>query len=123
MVNGESVTTLYREFGIKRSILYRWRDAYVKEGEAGLNRKVGRPPGSGARLRAAAQAAGLSSPAEAQPEGSSEAATKRIAELEQVVGKQTLYIDFLTRAFKRVKESRRKQDGTGAAASTGRSGQ
>ena len=30
---GESVSKLYRELGIKRSVLYRWHDAYRKNGE------------------------------------------------------------------------------------------
>ena len=34
---GESVSKLHHELNIKRSVLYRWRDAYRKEGEAGLS--------------------------------------------------------------------------------------
>ena len=45
ILNGESVSALHQELQIKRSILYRWRDAYQKEGAAGLQRRVGRPPG------------------------------------------------------------------------------
>ena len=32
---GESVSKLYYELGIQRSVLYRWRDMYRKEGPAG----------------------------------------------------------------------------------------
>ena len=39
ILNGESVTSLHRELQIKRSVLYRWRDAYRKEGAAGLQRR------------------------------------------------------------------------------------
>ena len=42
---GDSTSSLSQELAIKRSVLYRWRDAYRKEGEAGLNRPTGRPPG------------------------------------------------------------------------------
>jgi transposase len=42
---GESVSKLYHELGIKRSVLYRWREAYRKQGQAGLARAAGRPPG------------------------------------------------------------------------------
>ena len=42
---GESVSKLHHELEIKRSVLYRWRDALRKEGAAGLARAVGRPPG------------------------------------------------------------------------------
>ncbi len=45
MLNGESVSALHHELQIKRSVLYRWRDAYRKEGVAGLQRVGGRPPG------------------------------------------------------------------------------
>ena len=45
ILNGESVSALREELQVKRSVLYRWRDAYRKEGAAGLQRRVGRPPG------------------------------------------------------------------------------
>ena len=108
IVNGESVSALHQEFQIKRSVLYRWRDAYRKEGAAGLQRPTGRPPGVPNPPRAPAR-----------PE---EAAARRVAELERKIGQQALDIDFLQRAFKRVKESRRKNVETGGTASTERSG-
>lgn len=107
ILNGESVTALHDEFQIKRSVLYRWRDAYRKDGAAGLHRPTGRPPG-------------ISNPARpaATPE---EAAARRVVELERKIGQQAVDLDFLRRAFKRVKESRRKNTATGATASTERS--
>jgi len=45
ILNGESVSALHHELQIKRSVLYRWRDAYRKDGAAGLERSQGRPPG------------------------------------------------------------------------------
>ena len=108
ILNGESVSALHQEFQIKRSVLYRWRDAYRREGAAGL-RTAGRPPGIPNPPRSAAS-----------PE---EAAARRIAELERKIGQQALDIDFLRRAFKRVKESRRKPAEPGATASTEKSGQ
>ncbi len=122
IVAGESVTALHHEYDIERSVLYRWRDALAAGGEAGLSRAVGRPPGTSPQLRQAAEAAGLCDRPAAPPEDSADAAAKRIAELERAVGKQALYIDFLTRAFKRVKEARRSKDSCGVSASTGRSG-
>ena len=98
---------MHQEFQIKRSVLYRWRDAYRKEGAAGLQRPVGRPPGVPNPPRPTAS-----------PE---EAAARRVAELERKIGQQALDLDFLRRAFKRVKESRRKSTETGATASTERS--
>jgi len=108
ILNGESVSALHQEFQIKRSILYRWRDAYRREGAAGLQRPAGRPPGVPNPPRAPAR-----------PE---EMAARRVAELERKIGQQALDIDFLQRAFKRVKESRRKNVETGGTASTERSG-
>ena len=108
IVNGESVSALHQEFQIKRSVLYRWRDAYRKDGASGLQRPVGRPPGVPNPPRPVA--------------GPEEAAARRVAELERKIGQQALDIDFLRRAFKRVKASRRKNVETGGTASTERSG-
>ena len=106
ILNGESVTALHQELQIKRSVLYRWRDAYRKDGAVGLQRRVGRPSGMAApRPGASAE----------------EAAMRRIAELERKIGQQSLDLDFLRRACKRVKESRRNSTGSGATASTERS--
>ena len=106
ILNGESVTALHRELQIKRTLLYRWRDAYLKEGTGGLRRSTGRPTGM---------------PGKSRPTASAEtAAAQRIAELERKIGQQTVDLDFLRRAFKRVKESRRSNTGTGATASTRR---
>ena len=107
MLNGESVSALHQELQIKRGVLYRWRDAYRKEGAAGLERPPGRPPGV---------------PHPPRPAGSpEEAAARRVAELERKIGQQALDIDFLRRAFKRVKASRRNDTAAGATASTERS--
>lgn len=108
ILNGESVSALHHELQIKRSVLYRWRDAYRKERAAGLQRPKGRPPGVPKPPRPAADPG--------------EAAARRIAELERKVGQQALDLDFFQRAFKRVNELRRKPATPGAAASTERSG-
>jgi transposase len=108
IVSGESVSVLHHELQIKRSVLYRWRDAYRKEGVAGLQHTGGRPPGV---------------PNPPRPAGDpQQAAARRIAELERKVGQQALDLDFFQRAFKRVKESRPKPAALGATASTERSG-
>jgi len=108
MLNGESVSALHHELQIKRSVLYRWRHAYRKEGVAGLQKVRGRPPGVPNPPRPAAN--------------SEDAAARRIAELERKVGQQALDLDFFRRAFKRVKELRRKDAAPGVTASTERSG-
>jgi len=107
---GEGVSKLHHELGIKRSVLYRWRDAYRKEGSAGLARGAGRPPGV---------------PNPATPKSSvsaEEALLQHIAELERKVGRQAVQLDFFKRAFRRVKESRQGSANAGATASTRRSG-
>jgi len=108
MLDGESVSALHHELAIKRSVLYRWRDAFRKEGVAGLQRVKGRPPGV---------------PNPPRPAGDvGAAAARRIAELERKIGQQALDLDFFRRAFKRVNELRRKPAEPGATASTEKSG-
>jgi transposase-like protein len=110
ILDGESVSALHAEFQIKRSVLYRWRDAYRKDGAAGLARPTGRPPGI------------PNPPRPPHPTASpEEAAARRVVELERKIGQQALDIDFLRRAFKRVKESRRKNTEAGGTASTEKS--
>jgi transposase-like protein len=108
MLAGESVSALHHELQIKRSVLYRWRDAYRKEGVAGLQRARGRPPGVPNPPRSAGEPGA--------------AAALRIAELERKVGQQALDLDFFRRAFKRVNALRRKPAEPGATASTPKSG-
>jgi hypothetical protein len=46
---------------------------------------------------------------------------KRVAELEQLVGRQTAEIDFFKGALRRIEERRQINTGTGGAASTSKS--
>lgn len=108
IIAGESVSKIHRELGIKRSVLYRWSDAYRRDGEAGLQRAVGRPPGVPNPVKPGANEA--------------EQLRQQIAQLERKVGQQAVQLDFFKRAFKRVKESSRPSASAGATASTGRSG-
>ena len=106
---GEGVSKLHHELHIKRSVLYRWRDAFRKEGAGGLARAVGRPPG-------------VPNPAAPKPGVSQEETLRQnIATLERKVGQQAMQLDFFARAFKRLKESSRPSASTGATASTRRS--
>lgn len=83
----------------------------AEQGQAGLALSpVGRRLGKRARA------------IQAQTTPLAEAQT-RAAELERKVGQQAVQIDFLTRAFKHIKESRRNSGATGGTASTERSGQ
>jgi transposase len=104
---GENALALSRVLDVPRCMLYYWLDRYREHGVDRL-RAPGRPT--------LEQSVALKlAPAEE--------AAKRIAELEQKVGQQTLEVDFLRRAFKRVKDSRQKNSATGGTASTERSGQ
>jgi transposase-like protein len=108
ILNGESVSALSAELRVKRSVLYRWRDRYRKEGAEGLRLPIGRPPGRESET-----------PARNSVHKSSPAATDRkIAELERRLGQLVLENDFLRRAFKRVKEARSKNNAPGDALCT-----
>ena len=87
---------MHDELQIGLSVLYRWRDAYRKEGAAGL--------------RPAGEVPLLPRPSE-----------QRIVGLERKIGQQALDMGSLTRAFKRAKESCQKNTGTGRTASTEKS--
>ena len=97
MLAGEPVARLSREVKVKREMLYRWRDAYRKQGPAGLQRPRGRP--------------------RKKPEEGVPAVEARIRELERKVGQQAMVIDFLQKACKRVKELRQTSKGPGGTAS------
>ena len=105
ILKGESVSALSNELKIKRSVLYRWRDAYRDQGAAGLSRPIGRPPGATGRSVSTASAGVV-------------AADRKIAELERRLGRMALENDFLKRAFKRVKEARSKSNADGEARCT-----
>ena len=78
---GERVAAVAADTGIRRKLLYQWRHAYRAKGVAGLKRKRGRKPGS-------------------QLSGSLARAKARIAELERIIGRQQVDIDFFQRALR-----------------------
>jgi transposase len=102
ILNGESVSSLSSQYKIKRSILYRWRDAYREKGKAGFGQPRG--PRPGAKRNAMANR--------------STTADERIVELERRLGRMALENDFLKKAFKRVKEARSKSSAPGEARCT-----
>ncbi len=87
MAQATSITGLAEELGIRRKFLYQWRHQFEAEGRAGLERRKGRPPGSTSQI--------VSPP---RPS----AAELRIAELERLLGRKQLEVDFLKRAFEQV---------------------
>ena len=45
ILNGESVSSLSSQYKIKRSVLYRWRDAYREKGKGWFRPAQGAPAG------------------------------------------------------------------------------
>jgi transposase-like protein len=48
MAEAPSIVGLAEELGVRRKLLYQWRDRLQAEGSAGLERRVGRPRIAGA---------------------------------------------------------------------------
>jgi transposase-like protein len=88
----DSVSGLARELGISRKWLYLWRE----------------------RAR-------VTEDAQTVEDREKERLRKRVAELEQLVGRQTAEIDFFKGALRKVEERRQNNGGTGGAASTSKS--
>ncbi len=98
MAQATTIVGLAKELGVRRKLLYQWRDQFQAEGRAGLERRRGRPPGSKSET--------VSPPVPS-------AADERIAELERLLGRKQLEVDFLKRAFEQVRgaASNRTSDG------------
>jgi transposase-like protein len=98
MAQADTIVGLAKELGIQRKLLYQWRDKFRARGSVGLERRKGRPPGSRSQT--------VSPPAPS-------AADLRIAELERLLGRKQLEVDFLERAFEQVRgaASNRTSDG------------
>ncbi len=86
MLRGENIVKLSGELGVRRSVLYRWRDTYRAEGRAGLERRQGRPR-----------------PGQEVVKSDRDPAAERIAELERLVGIQAAELDFFERACNALK--------------------
>ena len=88
---GEGVLPVARKLGISRKLLHDWIKAWKAHGPEGLNRKPGPKPGP--RKLKPLQAADEKRSALAQ-------ANARIAELERLVGRQQMDIDFFRKALR-----------------------
>ena len=97
MKAGEDVTALARELGINHSQLYRWR-----------NESLGHKPEP--RPQSWCQ------------EKNDERQLRRIANLERLVARQALELDFFKGALLRIEEGRRKQEPHSGKPSTSKSG-
>jgi transposase len=106
MAQATSITGLAEELGIRRKFLYQWRHQFEAEGRAGLERRRGRPPGSKSQTVSPPRAS---------------AAELRIAELERLLGRKQLEVDFLRRAFEQVRGAASSRTSDGGKESIARS--
>ena len=95
---GEALAAVARDIRITRKVLYTWRSLWRAEGAPGLSHKRGPKPGLRQRRLAAALAP---TPPPAPPDqGQALAkAQARIGELEGVIGRQQVGLDFFRRAL------------------------
>ncbi len=117
MEAGENVSALSRDLGVRRKLLYQWRDAFRAGGPEAL-RGQGRPRKSAAAL--GLPGAGERAVAGQAIAGSAEqlvAAQRRISELERKVGQQALEAEFFRQALQLFETSRRASDRPGGTAS------
>lgn len=118
---GERITDLERETGVFRAQIYRWRDSFGREGEAGLERRPGRRRGY--RRPRSSEGGAPAGPAPSAPAGTaldqlSPEVRAWVSELERTVARQQLELDFFSAALQRVEESRRPKSEAGETAST-----
>ena len=106
MAQAKTIIGLARELGIRRKLLYQWRDQLRTGGRAGLERRRGRPPGSRSEI--------VSPPAPS-------AAELRIAQLERLLGQKQSEVDFLERTFEYVRGAAASRTGDGGKESIARS--
>jgi transposase len=97
MKSSQDVGALARELGVNRSQIYRWR-----------NEALGRKP--------------VARPESWLQEKNDERQRRRIAELERLVARQALELDFFKGALLRIEENRRKRERTSGKPSTNKSG-
>lgn len=88
---GEQFSALAAELGVRRKLLYDWSKSYRLLGVAGLNRKRGPKPG-GRRSSP--------TPERTVPADPLAQAQARVTELERLVGRQQVDLDFFRRALR-----------------------
>jgi len=103
MQNCPSVAGLARELGIRRQLLYEWKEEAARSASAAQPEAPGRP--------------------EPAPERAASAQTlARVKQLEALVARQSLELDFFRGALQRVEERRRKREAISGPPSTSKSG-
>ena len=104
--SGEALAAVAKQLGIARKLLYEWRWAWRRHGAAGLNRRRG--PKAGLRRKmatgdppgAALASSAPSAEATSAPVAELARAKARIEELERLVGRQQLDLDFFRKALR-----------------------
>jgi transposase len=96
LLSGERTMIVCHLLEIRKSLLYYWLNRYRKQ---------------------VLERMGLASQSVEQTESALEVAMSRVAELERKVGQQEMEVDFLRKAFERVRESRQSNNNTGGTAS------
>lgn len=109
MAAGENVSALGRELGVRRKLLYRWRET-VRRGGVEALRGVGRPPGR-ACFAAAVEQPRSAAPRGVAPPDELARARERIAALERKIGQQALELDFFAQALPLMEEAGRAASG------------
>jgi len=100
---GEKIAAVASAIGVRRKLLYEWREAWRTLGSAGFNRKRGRKPGWKAAEAGAATAPSSSSDAVAPAAPASHELRKaqaRISELERLIGRQQADLHFFREALR-----------------------
>ena len=121
MAAGENVSALGRELGVRRKLLYQWRDT-VRRGGAEALRGVGRPPAAERLVRVPARPRAVVPVAVAVPDDLARA-REQIAALERKIGQQALELDFFGQALQLMEQAgRRPSVPPDAPASTASSG-
>jgi transposase-like protein len=93
ILRGDAVMPLSRELGVPRKLLYNWFNSWKADGVAGLNRKRGRALGTKVKMQ------GASAGSQAAPSELT-SAKARILELERLVGRQQVDLDFFREALR-----------------------
>jgi len=109
MAAGENVSALGRELGVRRKLLYQWRDT-VRRGGVEALRGVGRPRAS-ERLTAAVERPRLAVPRGLAAPDELTQARERIAALERRIGQQALELDFFAAALRLLEQAGRRPSG------------
>lgn len=119
MQSGENVSRLADELGIRRQLLYAWRERLRTCGNlapAPLGRPKKQPPQAPPDQPALAAGSALS--AEQRRADALTKARRRIVELERKIGQQQVELDFFQQALRRVRDGQQQKDAPGSAVSS-----